>query len=194
MKLNAKNIAFLAIFTALIMLATWLIHIPSGIGYINFGDTFIFVAAVFFGPIFGLICGGVGSALADVLSGFAAYAPATLIIKGAEGLICAILFKILLKTRLNVYIASCISMAIAALIMVAGYFLTNGIFFGTFRTALVEGVPGDCIQALVSVTAGMVIAFSLSKSNAALNYIGENPFTQINKSKEDAEDNSAENK
>lgn len=187
MKLSAKNIAFLAVFTAVIMLATWLIRIPNGIGYINFGDTFIFVGAAFFGPVFGLICGGVGSALADVLSGFASYAPATLIIKGVEGLLCGLLIRALLKVRLNVYAASCISMAVSALFMVAGYFVTNGLFFGTFKAALVEGVPGDCIQAAVSVAAGMILSFSLSKSRAVLNYIGDNPFTDKIKEKENAE-------
>ena len=63
-KLTIRYVAYLAVFTALTFVATVAITIPmvstSG-GYINFGDTIIFVASAILGPIGGLVAGGIGS-------------------------------------------------------------------------------------------------------------------------------------
>ena len=47
--------------------------------------------------------------------------------------------------------------------------------------------PAKSSAAAVSVAAGMILSFSLSKSRAVLNYIGDNPFTDKIKEKENAE-------
>ena len=43
----------------------------------------------FWGPLPALVAGGLGSALADLLTGYAHWAPWTLVIKGIEGWIAA---------------------------------------------------------------------------------------------------------
>ena len=63
---TTKRIAMLALFTALIAVATAVISIPGPIGYTNFGDTFIYIGAALFGPVFGMITGGLGSMTADL--------------------------------------------------------------------------------------------------------------------------------
>ena len=57
---TTKRIAMLALFTALIAVATAVISIPGPIGYTNFGDAFIYIGAALFGPVFGMITGGLG--------------------------------------------------------------------------------------------------------------------------------------
>lgn len=76
-----------AIFAAVVCAATLVIRIPvpATSGYINLGDSMVFVSALLFGARIGGIAGGVGSALADILGGYGSWAPFTLIIKGAEG-------------------------------------------------------------------------------------------------------------
>ncbi|MGQ4832415.1 MAG: ECF transporter S component [Candidatus Asgardarchaeia archaeon] len=98
-KLRALDIAFMAIMTPLVTILTYLfiIPIPETHGYFNLGEIGVYIAAVLFGPIVGAFAGGVGSALADVISGYVIYAPATLVIKGAEGFIVGYLTTSLKK-------------------------------------------------------------------------------------------------
>ena len=42
------------------------------------------------GPLYGTVAGGVGTALADLLSGYPHYVPGGLLIKGLMALICAL--------------------------------------------------------------------------------------------------------
>jgi len=51
----------------------------------------VYTAALLFGPIVGGIAGGFGSMLADLILGYAHYAPATLVIKASEGLLVGFL-------------------------------------------------------------------------------------------------------
>ena len=57
------------------------IPIPATGGYINLGDSIVLLASVALGPVYGGLAAGLGSALADLLGGYVAFAPATFIIK-----------------------------------------------------------------------------------------------------------------
>ena len=63
------------------------ILIPATGGYINVGDVIIFTSAILFGPMVGALAGGIGSAVADILFGYPAFAPYTFVIKGLEGFV-----------------------------------------------------------------------------------------------------------
>ena len=76
--------------TVMVMVATLLVRIPvPGGGYFNLGDVVIIFSGLFGGWKAGLIAGGIGSALADLI-GFPVFAPITLIIKGLEGLVAGL--------------------------------------------------------------------------------------------------------
>ena len=83
---NLRTTSLNAVLTALVAAATLSIRIPvpATQGYINLGDAVVIAAALVLGPRTGLIAGGIGSALADWLGGYAHWAPFTLIIKGLE--------------------------------------------------------------------------------------------------------------
>ncbi|MDD3236408.1 MAG: ECF transporter S component, partial [Candidatus Cloacimonetes bacterium] len=77
-------------FTVIVTLATYLIRIPlPGGGYFNFGDVAVLFIGLYAGSKVGMLAGGIGSALADLI-GFPVFAPITLIAKGLEGLIAGI--------------------------------------------------------------------------------------------------------
>jgi uncharacterized membrane protein len=87
--LGAAIIATMAVMTAVIAVLTAVVQIPlpaTG-GYIHFGDAGVYFAAFAFGPVVGLVGGGVGCAVADILSGYASWAPLTLVAHGLQGLI-----------------------------------------------------------------------------------------------------------
>ncbi|HDJ26283.1 MAG TPA: hypothetical protein ENF34_03100 [Candidatus Bathyarchaeota archaeon] len=87
--------ALVAISTALVCAATMAIKIDivATRGYFNLGETMVYTVSLLFGPLVGAIAGGVGSAIADVLLAAPIYAPATLVIKGAEGFVVGFLAK-----------------------------------------------------------------------------------------------------
>ncbi|MHA1369318.1 MAG: ECF transporter S component, partial [Promethearchaeota archaeon] len=98
-----KLVSFTAMFIGLVCIATimFIVPIPASGGYFNFGDGFIYIAALLFGPFVGGMAGGIGSALADIISGYSQWAIGTLVIKGLEGTIVGFVFKKLRKHTLK---------------------------------------------------------------------------------------------
>ena len=67
---NTRRMVLGALLTAMVAVATmaFQVPIPATKGYINLGDTVIFIAALLLGPGYGALAGGVGSAMADLIS------------------------------------------------------------------------------------------------------------------------------
>ncbi len=150
------TIALSSIFAALVAAATilFVFPIPATSGYFNFGEIIIYIAALTFGPLVGALSGGIGASLADIYTGFGVFAPGTLVIKGAEGIIVGFLNKKLRRYIQNITVCAIIAVLVGGLEMVAGYFLYEQIVLGYgFGGALAE-VPFNIVQMLV----GLVIA------------------------------------
>lgn len=150
------KIAAAAIFAALVFIATYLfvISIPATSGYFNLGETIIYTAALIFGPLTGALAGGIGAMTADILLGYAQFAPGTLAIKGTEGIIVGYLYQKLQKRFPNQSLRATIAIGIGGLEMVAGYFIYEQLVLGyPFALALAE-VPFNMVQMLV----GLIIA------------------------------------
>jgi uncharacterized membrane protein len=90
---SPRTVALYGILTALTTAITYASYTPFSPtkGYFNLGDSMVFFSAFAFGCRAGLICGGIGSAVADVLLGSGIYAPITLVAKGSEGFVAGIL-------------------------------------------------------------------------------------------------------
>lgn len=144
-------LVLVALFIALVALATMAINVPmiATQGFINVGDAVIFLSAVLMGPRVGLAAGGLGSALADLLLGYAHWAPWTLVIKAVEGLIAALLGHAIYKKEQKVSRRVVGGLILASLWMVLGYYLAGGVMVG-FKTALAS-IPGNLVQGLGSV-------------------------------------------
>ncbi len=148
---RVRKLVLTAMFAALVAVATMVVHIPmiATRGFINVGDTMIFTAAVLLGPWAGLVAGGVGSALADMLLGYAHWAPWTLVIKGLQGLLVGALAHRYFREKRSVDTALLLALALGAAWMVLGYYLAAGVILD-FRVALTE-VPGNIMQGVASV-------------------------------------------
>ena len=144
---KTKKMVFTAAFMALCCIATYLIviPIPYGVGYVNFGDVFVLAAAWCLGG-YGVLA-GLGCALADILSGYAVYAPATAIIKismAAIGYYLYIACKKLIKKESLDFIPRLIAAVVAELFMGVGYFLFECVFYGV--AAALTGIPFNILQ------------------------------------------------
>ena len=60
------------------------VTVPSGYGYVNLGDAGVYLCALLLPGGLGALAAGVGAALADLILGWAVYAPVTLLIKGLQ--------------------------------------------------------------------------------------------------------------
>ncbi len=155
-----SNLTLIGLMIAAVCMGTMVIQIPMPAtnGFINIGDSMIFITSILFGPTAGMLAGGIGSSLADLLSGYGHWAPFTLIIKGAEGFVVGYLMKNSLnKTKM---IFSCI---IGALLMIFGYYVAGGILEGSFIVSL-ESVPGNIFQGIGSIVIGVPVAMAISKT------------------------------
>jgi uncharacterized membrane protein len=74
---KSSQIALTVVFTALVTAATMVlsVYFPLTRGYFNLGETMVYLSALVGGPFVGAFAGGVGSALADILLGYNAFAP-----------------------------------------------------------------------------------------------------------------------
>ncbi len=160
---GVRGLVTTAVFAAMVALATMVIQIPTPgtEGFVNVGDTIIFVGAALFGGQFGLLIGGVGSALADLLSGYGHWAPWTLIIKGIEGLVAGWLAHAALR-RSGTGVQMVVGLAIAGLWMVVGYFLASWIIYGNVLVAG-SGVPANLLQAAASIALALPLTHVLKK-------------------------------
>ena len=142
---------------ALVAVATYAVQIPipATKGYLNFGDIMIFVSALTFGPVVGGFAGGVGSALSDVAGGYAStYAPFTLVIKGAEGIIAGLIANRLSRKR------DVLAVVVAGAEMVCGYFFAE--FYGlSLGWAAAAEVPFNILQIAAGGAIGVPIAVVL---------------------------------
>jgi uncharacterized membrane protein len=167
MKSNIKRLVQLALFCALVTVGTMVITIPipATQGFINFGDSIIFVASALFGPIGGMLVGGVGSSMADLLLGYPHWALFTFIIKGMEGLVCGFLIHYFVKEERaqRKFSTQLIAFCVGGLVMIGGYFLAGGVMYG-FVPALTE-LWANTIQAGVSVVIALVLVKVLSRIN-----------------------------
>jgi uncharacterized membrane protein len=163
MNSKTKKIVIAALMTSLACVSTMIIKIPSPLkGYLNLGDCVVLVAGWMLAPGYGFMAAGLGSALADVLSGYILYAPATFIIKGVMALIAFAGFKLMHK-RLGKLPACLISGSLAEICMVLGYLVFEGFMYG-FGPSLVNVLP-NCVQGVAGVIIGSLLFKAFEKAN-----------------------------
>ena len=152
---KTKRIVITALMTSMVCVATMIIKIPSPMkGYLNIGDCIVLLCGWLLPPGYGFIAAGLGSALADLFSGYVVYAPATFLIKGSMALVAYACFKLMHKKigKLASYIVGGV---LAEMLMVSGYFVFEGILYG-FIPSLVN-IPANGVQGIAGVVIGTIM-------------------------------------
>lgn len=150
-----------ALIAALVCAATMFFRVPSPIGgYVNLGDGFVLLGAFLLGPLNGALAAGVGSMLADLLSGYPMYAAGTLVIKALTALLAGAL-HLKLQNRANHLILVLLPAGIAGeLVMAAGYFVYSALCLGLGMGAL-AALPGNLCQGAAGIVLSMVLTPAL---------------------------------
>lgn len=166
MNAKTKNMVMAALFAALVCVATMIIKIPSPLkGYINLGDCIVLLSGWMLPPAYGFLAAGIGSALADLFSGYVVYAPATFIIKSLMAFIAFYGFKLLNKKIPNT-LSRVVAGLTAELFMILGYFVFEGILYG-FGPSLVN-IPANAVQGVAGLVIGIVLIKIFEKRNVNL--------------------------
>lgn len=158
----SKSLTFTALFAALCCVGTLVIVIPLPFGYFNTGDVFVLLAGWCLGPLYGSIAAGVGSALADIISAFPIYAPATFFIKAADALVAYLVWlfiKKLIKKESLDFLPRLGSAIAGEGLMIGGYFLYEGILYGF--TAATGTLLGNGLQGLFGMVCATLLIFAL---------------------------------
>lgn len=176
MKLKkVNNLVLAALFSALICVATVFLTVSTPIagGYINIGDCFVFASIIILPAGYSMLSAGIGSALADIISGHAIYSPASFVIKAlmalAAGLIYtksknAIISEKAIKHRKTRLIFSKLAAAfVAECIMCAGYFVYEALILGYGLSAIGNLFP-NAVQGVTGIILSVVLATAFEKS------------------------------
>lgn len=164
--MNTKRTVVAALMAALTCVATMIIKIPSPLnGYLNLGDCIVLVSGWMLLPTYGFLAAGLGSALADLFSGYVTYAPATFLIKGLMAIIAYYGFKLFHK-KLGNMPSRIISGVAAEIVMILGYYVFEGFLYG-FLPSLVN-IPANGMQGIAGLVVGIVLMEMFEKSNISL--------------------------
>ncbi len=153
-----RRLTMAGLMTAFVTVSTMVIRIPvpATNGYIHPGDALVLLSGVLLGPLYGAFAAGIGSAFADLLSGYLVYAPATFLIKGVTALVAAVLYSYLSGRRKAMKNPSLLLPAIAAEAwMVIGYFLFECVLYTPAAAAV--SVFSNLMQALGGIMIAMVL-------------------------------------
>ncbi len=168
-KFNATTLAMIAVMIAVVTVATGFlprVPVPGTGGYVHLGDIFVFFSAFAFGPVIGAIVGGVGCGLADILGGWAVWAPLTLIAHGVQGFVAGYLGK---GKQVGGLI---VAWLIGAICLVGLYFLGELLpVYGGFAGAVTEIIP-NIMQVLVGGIVGIPLLLLIRKAYPPIEQIG----------------------
>lgn len=157
-----RRMAVSGLFAALIYVFTAYLHIPTGAGYTHAGDGLIYLAACILPTPYAAAAGAVGGALADGLTGFLVWMPATIIIKAVTALFFSNKSEKILTLR------NILGIIPSLILCVVGYSLYEGIVMAKgFSAAAVIAAfgqtPAYCIQVAASSVLYIAVGLALDK-------------------------------
>lgn len=156
------KIVLTALMAALSYVATTIIRIPTVGGYTNLGECVCLLSGLILGPWYGFVGAGLGSALSDLLAGYAHYVPGTFVIKGLVALIAAFMVRPLLKKGEKIPFWKLAALELPSeLVMVAGYFGYKALILGK-GLAAAASIPNNLVQAAVGIVLSVLLYTALS--------------------------------
>lgn len=153
--ITAIAIALVYVFTAFINVR---LPIAAAGGLIHLGNVPLFIFAIIFGKKTGAVAGGIGMGLFDLLSGWGAWAPFTLLIVGLMG------YEVgLITEKKQGYVWNIIAIVLAGVIKVVGYYIAEVIIYGNWA-APVASIPGNLVQIGVAAVIVLIVIEPLKKA------------------------------
>lgn len=146
--ITAMCLVLVFVFTAVINIR---LPIAANGGLVHLGNVPLFVAAILFGKRTGMIAGGLGMALFDLLSGWTLWAPFTLVVVGLMGYVVGAVTEH--KKSVPRYL---LAMLLACLIKIVGYYIAESILYQSLIIP-VTSIPGNLVQVGVAAVITLLI-------------------------------------
>ncbi len=164
-RVRAKKTRLLAVsglFAAMIFVLTAYLHIPTGSGYTHAGDGLIYLAACLLPTPYVVGAAALGGALADGLTGFLVWAPATIVIKAVTVLFFTN------KSEKIITLRNILGILPSPVLCVAGYSLYEGVIMTkNFSAATIYAAfgqtPAYCVQVLASTVLFIICGLALDR-------------------------------
>ena len=138
-----RHLCLAGLFSAAVFVLTAYLHIPSHTGYTHVGDGVIFLAAAVLPLPYAVATGVIGASLADLLTGYAIWAPASVVIKALIVLPFSHGKGSILTVR------NLLSLIPAACLTAGGYYLYE-VLLTQNAIAPLLGIPGYITQFVLS--------------------------------------------
>lgn len=174
---KTNELVLTAMFMCMIILAQLVIRlpIPGTGGYVHLADAVVYLSVIYLGHKNGALAAGLGSAMGDIIGGFAVWAPWTFAIKGGMALIFGLLAERTASRtagaegeeascrNLPAY-AKLPAMVIAGLFMVVAYFGAETVMYGN-PGAAVLGIPWNIAQFCVGIVVADAMQHALRRAH-----------------------------
>ena len=185
---KTDTLVLTALMTCLVCLATYALKIPNPLtqGYVHIGDTFIFLSVLVLGKKNGALASSIGAALADLMGGYAIFAPGTFIAKGLMALIMGVLIERGSSKYGSSFAGSSenseetghkeirilslapyelLAMVIGGFVEVAVYVVVNALVYGNIAVGFIS-IPGNILQFATSMVIAVLLTHALLKTPA----------------------------
>lgn len=162
-KFTANQICSIALFMALVCVSTLFFKIPIPLGYAHLGNGFIFLASVFLGNPGGMLCAGIGSALADMFGGWYAWILPTLIIKCLMGFLVSAIAHDKEGNAKIFSLRTYLALLAGTVEMVLGYFIAGSILEGNIAAGAAQ-IPGLLGEDIVGIVLFFILGIALEKA------------------------------
>ena len=177
-RVSSARIALAALLIALTTVLTVVARIPIGStgGYFNLSDVAIVFTGLTFGPWMGMVAGGIGAALGDVILGAPQFAPLSLLAHGLQGLLIGLIgYR---QQRISIMILAWFAGAVA---MIGCYFVGEGLLLyqvqGSPASAgwVLAGieVPWNVVQAAIGGFLGILLTLAVRKAYPPIDRLGQ---------------------
>lgn len=162
-KFSTRFLCMTAIMAAVTCVMTMVVQIPIPLGYAHLGDAFILLTVLFVGKRSGVWAGGIGSALADLLTGYPHWAIPTFIIKSLMAyLVGRIAYTKDEKCTLFSG-RSVVACVIGMVWMVVGYVVAGAFLYGSVAAGLASA-PGLAVKGVLNLVVCYVIGALFEKA------------------------------
>lgn len=157
---KTKKLVIAALMAAMTCIATMIIEFPSPVGYIHIGDGFVLVSGMILGPLYGGAAAGIGSMLADLLSGYTSFALATLIIKALAAITGSLIYQLLSRyfsNKKNRVISIIFASICGGVIVTSGYFIFEGYIIGYGVATATAGILYNIVQNIFGIILSIIL-------------------------------------
>lgn len=181
--LKTRQLVITALMVTLVLVGTIMIRVPIPLtqGYVHLGDAMIYLGVLLLGRKNGTIAAGLGSAMGDILGGFAFWAPWTLAIKMLMAYVTGLLIDRAghhhehgadhtdhtdhpesSAALSKITLADITAMTAGGIIMSLGYLVAERVMYGSWAVAAL-GLPWNAGQFIVGIMIASILYPLLSR-------------------------------